>query len=426
MLNIIFDATLITNVFKKDAARSGIFFVAQNLLDELLSRNDLNVSLYFSPEYYANGVRVFRELYPNANYAQNMSSYKLLCDVNLKFWQIHGMLYHRTLLRKPFALGIVLTQRLLSFLAKRKIDRFKFQTADVFLSPAYRIPDVVREFSNIRSFLVLHDTIPFKFPTYNDIGWSHYLREIMRTGRKGDSFFCDSKCTQRDFIELYPLVTEGSSKVVPLAANGRFIENKNLNLLREVKAKYGIPVDKRYVFSLCTLEPRKNLIRSVKTFVDFCKKNKIDDLVWILGGGHWDNFIGKLKTEIDCLDECRNLVIRAGYIDDVDLPILYSNAEWFVYTSQYEGFGLPPLEAMQCGCPVITSNNSSLPEVVGDAGILIDWDSDEQHVAAYEKYYFNENLRKENSRKGLERAKLFSWKKTVDQMVRVMKENMRT
>ena len=111
----------------------------------------------------------------------------------------------------------------------------------------------------------------------------------------------------------------------------------------------------------------------------------------------------------------------AGYVDDDDLPILYSNAEWFVFTTQYEGFGLPPLEAMQCGCPVITSNNSSLPEVIGDAGIMIDWDSDEQHVEAYEKYYFKEELRKENSRKGLERAKLFSWKKTVDEMVEVMK-----
>ena len=101
---------------------------------------------------------------------------------------------------------------------------------------------------------------------------------------------------------------------------------------------------------------------------------------------------------------------------------MYSNAEWFVYTSQYEGFGLPPLEAMQCGCPVITSNNSSLPEVVGDAGIMIDWDSDEQHIEAYEKYYFSDELKKNNSKKGLERAKSFSWKKTVDEMIKIMKE----
>ncbi|MFQ6726808.1 MAG: glycosyltransferase, partial [Alphaproteobacteria bacterium] len=81
---------------------------------------------------------------------------------------------------------------------------------------------------------------------------------------------------------------------------------------------------------------------------------------------------------------------------------------------QYEGFGMPPLEAMKCGCPVITSNNSSLPEVVGDAGIMIDWDSDEQHITAYEKYYFDKKYRDSMAKKGLERSKQFSWDKTVD------------
>ena len=78
---------------------------------------------------------------------------------------------------------------------------------------------------------------------------------------------------------------------------------------------------------------------------------------------------------------------------------------------------------MKCGCPVITSNNSSLPEVIGDAGIKIDFDSIEQHIEAYEKYYFDENLRKENAKKGIERAKLFTWEKTVDKMLNIMIKN---
>ena len=87
------------------------------------------------------------------------------------------------------------------------------------------------------------------------------------------------------------------------------------------------------------------------------------------------------------------MLIIKFYTDDEDMEVLYSNAEWFVYTSQYEGFGMPPLETMACGTAVITSNNSSLPEVVGDAGIMIDWDSDEQHIKAYEKYYFDLDFR---------------------------------
>lgn len=145
------------------------------------------------------------------------------------------------------------------------------------------------------------------------------------------------------------------------------------------------------------------------------KKNNIEDLVWVMGGSAWVTFIETLKKENAAWNP--NVIIRAGYVDDEDLPVLYSNAEWFVYTSQYEGFGLPPLEAMQCGCPVITSNNSSLPEIVGDAAISIDWNSDEQHIEAYEKYYFNECLRKENSRKGIERAGRFSWEKTINAML---------
>ena len=77
---------------------------------------------------------------------------------------------------------------------------------------------------------------------------------------------------------------------------------------------------------------------------------------------------------------------------------------------------------MQCGCPVIASNNSSIPEVVGDAGLLIDWNSDEQHIDAFEKYYFDENLQKENRNKGLNRAGLFSWEKTVETMMVTMND----
>ena len=189
-----------------------------------------------------------------------------------------------------------------------------------------------------------------------------------------------------------------------------------------MRKKYHIPADKKYLFSLCSLEPRKNLIRSVRTFIKFIQKNKIDDLVFVLGGSSWGGFIERFDNEVPEYAEYKNKIIRAGYVDDEDMNALYSNAEWFVYTSQYEGFGMPPLEAMSCGCPVITSNNSSLPEVVGDAGIMIDYDSDEQHIEAYEKYYFDEKLRKKMAEKGLKRSKLFSWDKAAAIMAECFKK----
>jgi len=174
---------------------------------------------------------------------------------------------------------------------------------------------------------------------------------------------------------------------------------------------------------LCTLEPRKNLIRTVKTFIEFIKRNKIDDMVFVLGGAHWREFIEKLKSEIKDLGIYKNKIIQAGYIDDEDLSVLYSGAEFFVYTSQYEGFGLPPLEAMKCGCPVIASNNSSIPEVVGDVAQTIDWDSDEQHIKAYEKYYFDKDYRDEMAKKGFEHSKQFFWDKTVDIIINKMQKS---
>ena len=121
-------------------------------------------------------------------------------------------------------------------------------------------------------------------------------------------------------------------------------------------------------------------------------------------------------------DKYKDKFILTGYINDEDLPAIYKGAEWFVYTSQYEGFGVPPLEAMSCGCPVIVSNNTSLPEVVGDAGILVDWDSDEQHIKAYEAYYFNEDLRQANSLKSVEQSKKFSWDKCTDEIIKNLLE----
>ena len=189
-----------------------------------------------------------------------------------------------------------------------------------------------------------------------------------------------------------------------------------------MKTKYNIPADKKYLFSLCSLEPRKNLIRAVKSFIKFIDKHKIENLVYVLGGSAWDGFVNKLEQEIPDYAHYKNQIIKAGYVEDEDLPLLYSGAEFFVYTSEYEGFGLPVLEAMKCGRAVITSNNSSLPEVAGNAAIQINFDSIDEHVKAYEKLYFNNALRNEYSEKAILQAAKFSWHKTAETMIDTFKK----
>ena len=412
MLNVIYDASVVTNIFYKDSNRSGVFFVAFNILNELSKRKDVNLYLYFSPETYADGAELKRVYYPECDCIQNLAKNAFLRKVFRKFRALYASHTQQPVLKCLFAVPLAFC--IIFFFLTNRNDGRKVANCDAFFSPFFKIPKFVRKFQNVKTFVLIYDFNPLIFPDYYR-GRKPFISIVMENSKEGDSFFFDSQSAKNDAVRFFPSIVKAGSPVIPLAANDAFVPVVDEETIHRIKRKYGIPEGKKYVFSLCSLEPRKNLLRAVKAFLFFLNKNHIDDIVWVMGGSAWDSFSEALKKEGLTWDS--DVIIRAGYVDDEDLPTLYSNAEWFVYTSQYEGFGLPPLEAMQCGCPVITSGASSLPEVVGDAGIMIDWNNDEQHVEAYERYYFDEALRKENGRKGLERAKMFSWKKTVDKLM---------
>ena len=416
MLKIIYDATIISCNFYKDDNRSGIFFVGLNILEELRKRTDIELFLYVDPEKSADAIRLQTEYYPNEKWFQDFSKNRLLSGIYSKVQSFYNVIINHQILRKPVALMLLFLQFLLKINVKTNNERIK--DADAFLSPVFKVPDIIRRYPSIRPYVFLHDAIPIKFPQYFPYGKS-FVVKIMESSRHVDYFFAVSQNTKKDFEEFFPeIVREDNTMVVPLAVNERFNVVKDENTIKKIKSRYRIPENKKYVFSLCTIEPRKNLIRAVRSFLTFVKKNKIEDLIWVMGGAVWVSFAKELARQ--GVNWNKNQILHVGYVDDEDLPVLYSNAEWFVYTSQYEGFGIPPLEAMRCGCPVITSNNSSLPEVVGGAGIKIDWDSDEQHVEAFEKYYFDDEFRTLNAQKGLERSKIFSWKKSVETMLEKM------
>lgn len=421
-MTLLFDATILVDGELDNGARSGVYFVAKNVLEGFLKKPGVNVILLAYPTRNAGLHNLVKKYHYNASVLDKASATSKSVFFFLKInRQLRKRFLKLVLLRKIFSgIEFVLEfgyEKIYNWTIFRKHLEEKLQDVHFFFSPLTDAPHYIEQNKQIKKFIVLYDVIPFKLPEYEcqkNNKWFHYFLN------ESNYYFAISQSTKKDFCELYPNINEKHIWVTYLAASKTFTLNKSASQLETVKNKYCIPASKKYVFSLCTLEPRKNLIRAVKTFVLFAEKNHVDDMIFVLGGGAWNAFEERLKKETDIADLYDKYIVRAGYIDDADLPILYSNAEWFVYTSQYEGFGLPPLEAMQCGCPVITSNNSSLPEVVGDAGIMIDWDSDDQHIKAYEDYYFNEQLRKENSQKGLTRAKDFSWDKTIDEMLRGM------
>lgn len=372
-INLLYDASSMGNHLLNSTG-TGIFTVSLNVLKELTQRTDFKIKLYCNP--------------------QKMQMLK------------------RGLEKAPAEI--------------KKLKVFQdtnYDWIDIFVSPMHVIPPEIAQQNKIQKYVIIYDAIPLIFPVYFENNDNSWYWDLFRSLNPHDHYFAISKSAQSDFITYNPNVTMQNSTVIPLACSENF--TKNTDRLEKIKSKYHIPQNKKYIFSLCTLEPRKNLIRAVKTFIQFIQKNNINDMVFVLGGGSWSFFVEKLHQEMVDFGNYKDKIILPGYIAKEDLPVLYSGSEWFVYTSEYEGFGLPPLEAMACGCPVIGSNNSSLPEVIGDAGIMIDWDSDEQHIEAYEKYYYNPDLRSNMAQKGFERSKIFSWKQTVDVIENTIKQNMK-
>lgn len=412
MYNIIFDATILLNSNKKDASRGGAFFVAQNIFYRVKKSNKFKILTYYDWSNFDGSCLRSFALDKDAVNDFKFPLWKISFDINTTMWRIHEKLYHHTLLRKPFALGILVSKFLMKRFQKFRMDLIKESYA--FISPLNSIPTIIRKQPHLLFFTMLYDAIPFWFPEDCGIVWTNELYKVVSNVGARDYFFCDSRNSFLDFHKINPKINEGNTKIVLLAASKEFCDANDSVLSEVIQKKINIPDNKKYVFCLSSVSPRKNIERIVWNFVLFVKKEKIKDLVIVVSGSKSENIVPLLKAkhpqEIEIIE---SVVIPTGYIEDSEKVLLYQHALFFVYTSQYEGFGLPPLEAMQCGCPVVVSNNSSLPEVVGDAGIMIDWDSDEQHVEAYKKIYNSADFRQSLKEMGLKRAKLFDWDKSV-------------
>ena len=222
------------------------------------------------------------------------------------------------------------------------------------------------------------------------------------------------------FLHYAPHINPENIHVCPLAASQEFFYPcKDSEKFKKIKEKYQLP--DKYFLSLSTLEPRKNIDHLIRCFIKMIKENKIDDLYLVLAGKKgW--LFDKIFEEHDNAGELKDRIIFTDFIPNEDLASVYSNALAFYYMTLYEGFGLPPLEAMQCGIPVVVSDNSSLPEVVGDAGILLNAKDEEALIQTMLNLYNDENLRKSLSEKSLIQAQKFSWDKVVNRYLQIWKE----
>lgn len=310
----------------------------------------------------------------------------------------------------PGALPLRVLNKLV-FVTNQALDAAPWSTlpdADVFHSPVYALPAPGDRVRRMRYFLTIHDVIPFLRPEFSSWGGDAWLRRILGSLQPDDHVVTVSEHTRHDLLNTWPGITPERVRVTRLAADAeRFYHCDDAERIAAVRAKYGVP-DGRYVLSVSTLEPRKNIPHLIKSFAALARAERVDDLSLVLTGSKgWD--YDAIFSEVGRFAELRDRIVFTGYVDDEDMAALYTGALVFVYPSHYEGFGLPLLEAMQCGTPVITSNTSSMPEVVGDAGVLVDPGDGDALAQAMLDVYRDPARRAELAALARARAREFTW-----------------
>jgi len=272
---------------------------------------------------------------------------------------------------------------------------------DVFHSPSVSLPPRRRRAT--RRFITIYDLACIRFPELYGQAHLRTWRAATESLGEGDFVLTASESIRADLCERGVAAPERIF-VAPLGADPRtFHPCADAERIQAVRERYGIP-EGPYLLSVNTPDPRKNLGHAIRAFTRVVRDEGVRDLTLVLAG----HDVPGSHPDADGL---RRRIVRTGFVDDVELAPLYSGAAAFVFPSLYEGFGLTPLEAMQCGTPVITSNSSSFPEVVGDAGILLD-PTDEDALCQAILDVHRDAARRERMRaQSLARAARFSWER---------------
>ncbi len=286
----------------------------------------------------------------------------------------------------------------------RKMVREK---VDVFHDPGYFLPYSNGKFKKIVTF---HDLVAFVHKETNSRKYFTYMRAITRLSAKlADTIIADSQHTKNDILRLLD-VPEERVKVIYLAAGSNFFPIRDEQLKTDFKKRYELP--EHYILNMGTIEPRKNIPRLLDAFHRLKLKYDIPHKLVIGGSFGW-----LYKPVLQKIKDFRlsQEVVMPGFIKNENLNLLYNAAEAFVFPSLYEGFGLPPLEAISCGIPVASSNTSCLPEILGDGALYFDpYDVGDMSEALW-KIISSPSIREKLEEKALLQAAKFSWTETARQ-----------
>ena len=271
---------------------------------------------------------------------------------------------------------------------------------------------------NCKSVLTIHDLSFLRYPEFFSLrkNFWHQMINVKSLVKKFDQLVAVSENTKRDIIELGG-VNPDKIKVIYSAVGEQIKDLKDDNSkLAEIKRKYQLP--DKFILHLGTIEPRKNIANLIYAY-ELLQKKSVQfanyELIIVGVNGWKSKEIFKVRQK----SNFKNKIKFIGYVDSINKVYLYRLASVFVYPSFYEGFGFPPLEAMTLGVPVITSFNSSLPEVTAGAALMIDPENISQIAKCLEEVLTDQELREELIKKGLARARQFDWEKSAKEYLKI-------
>jgi glycosyltransferase involved in cell wall biosynthesis len=283
----------------------------------------------------------------------------------------------------------------------------------------FHATDFVLAPSNARRKLVtVHDLAFLFYPEASMRSLQHYLQVVVpRSVRRADHLLADSQNTAQDLQEQWQIGAERITVVQGAVDHERFHPIADQDRLATVRQRYGLG-DRPYILGLSTLQPRKNFERLIEAFHLARQEARLPHRLIIGGGKGW--LFAEIFAKVQALGLADD-VLFPGYIEDSDLPALYNAADFFAFPSLYEGFGLPIIEALACGVPVLTADNSCLPEAGGPGAIYVQAHSVESIAEGIVTLATDSVLRQRLRTAGLAHAAQFTWQRSAEQLLAAYK-----
>lgn len=280
------------------------------------------------------------------------------------------------------------------------------------------VPFVAPPFCSSKVIITIHDVCFEQYPEfYTRLERLRMSLLVRLSAKRATKVITVSNSAREDIIKLYKMDTAKVQVVYNGVDTNFFTPITNMNVKEIVRKKYGI--NGRYILFVGTIQPRKNLFRLLHAFARLNTEIDFDYKLVIAGKEGW--LSRELFREVSKLN-LKEKIVFTGYVADSELPFLYNAAELFVYPSIAEGFGIPPIEAMACGTPVVASNIPCMQEILGEAAIMVDPFNIEDICEGIHRLLSDEHLSNENITRGLKRVQNFNWQDSSRKLLSIYEE----